>query len=265
MFNIKKLHPLVWIFNKAMSDPQGMIDYYENNKEWEGWYTFGSMVPIYVGSRKFNSFPDAEEWSRFVQPDPDRTREEEKPYVKEVIDLFYQGTKQYFEEVGVVLDNYEFLSFSLAKYNTGGSMLYHTDYQQERAHIFEPKFNTTCLFYLNDNYTGGEISFAIIDENTGGIKDLIDYKPEAGDMVIFPSNLPVYHGVKPITEGEKYIIRTYWKTTPDASADWEAGVAEYGLEEWKQKQEEIAKDIRGSKTVFFNNQPVELQGIKSDI
>jgi hypothetical protein len=33
MFNIKKLHPLVWIFNKAMSDPQGMIDYYENNKE----------------------------------------------------------------------------------------------------------------------------------------------------------------------------------------------------------------------------------------
>ena len=264
MYNITKLHPLVWVFNQAMKDPKGMIEYYENNKEWEGWYTFGTMVPIYVGIKPYESFPTKNEWKQITQPDPTRTKVDEKSYVEDVLDLFYDGTKMYFAENSIVLPNYEFLSFSLAKYKTGSNMLYHTDYQQERAHILESKFHTTCLFYLNDNYEGGEISFAVMDDVTDTILDVIDYKPKEGDMVIFPSNLPIYHGVKPITSGEKYIIRTYWKTMPMPTEDWSKGVEEFGLEEWKKMQEEKAQLIRGHRDKTYKNATITLQGVKEE-
>lgn len=262
MFNINKLHPLVWVFNKAMSDPQAMVEYYENHKEWEGWYTFGSMVPIYISNHNFNHFPTKEEWEQTIKPDPNQTKEAEIAYVQEILDLFYEGTKLYIKDNNITLNNYEFLNFSLAKYETGGSMFYHTDFQQERGHIWESKFNTTCLFYLNDNYEGGEISFAIMDDTGEIIIDLFDYKPQAGDMVIFPSNLPVYHGVKPVTQGQKYIIRTYWKTMPEPTEEWKNGIATYGKEKWKEMQEDIAKNIRGLRQVPYRDKIIDLHGLK---
>jgi hypothetical protein len=87
-------------------------------------------------------------------------------------------------------------------------MNYHTDYQVEREGIPEAKFHTTGVFYLNDNYDGGEISFLELN-NEQEIIQKIDYKPEQGDLVIFSSNFPIYHGVKQVLKGEKYIIRTY--------------------------------------------------------
>ena len=241
-----------------------MIEYYETHKEWEGWYTFGTMVPIHINVTQFDSFPTYEEWDRTITSDPNKTKPEEVPYVKSVVDHFYHGTKLYMEANNIVLPNYSFLNFSLAKYKTGGAMFYHTDFQQERAHIPESKFNTTCLFYLNDNYEGGEISFAIMDDTHQEIIDIIDYKPVAGDMVIFPSSLPIYHGVKPITEGEKYIIRTYWKTTLETSPEWEQGIEKYGEEQWRKIQEQKAKDIRGSFIKVYNGENITLQGLKEN-
>jgi len=186
------------------------------------------MVPIRINQTTFDNFPEYNEWQNAITFDPNNTKLDELPYVKSVIDNFYYGTKLYLKENNISLPNYRFSNFTLAKYKTGGAMKYHTDFQQDRANILELKFHTTCLFYLNDNYTGGEISFVILDDSHEKILNIIDYKPVAGDMVIFPSNLPIYHGVKPITEGEKYIIRTYWQTMPQATVEWEQGVAEYG-------------------------------------
>jgi hypothetical protein len=87
-------------------------------------------------------------------------------------------------------------------------MNYHTDYRQERFLIPEIKFHTTAVFYLNDNYIGGEISFIELDDEQN-ILWSYDYKPKAGDVVVFSSNEPIYHGVNTIESGEKYMIRTY--------------------------------------------------------
>lgn len=52
------------------------------------------------------------------------------------------------------------------------------------------------VYYFNDDYEGGEVEF----------KDFIGkpYKPDAGDLLIFPSSVEYVHRVLPIISGIKY-------------------------------------------------------------
>ena len=59
----------------------------------------------------------------------------------------------------------------------------------------------SVVFYLNDEYEGGEIHF----ENQG-----VTIKPKAGDIVVFPSKLPYLHESKPILSGVKYMSPGFW-------------------------------------------------------
>jgi hypothetical protein len=60
----------------------------------------------------------------------------------------------------------------------------------------------TMMFYLNENYDGGETVFlkSVYDK-----KVISSIKPKTGMMVFFPQN--VYHEGRPV-KGEKYILRT---------------------------------------------------------
>jgi hypothetical protein len=87
-------------------------------------------------------------------------------------------------------------------------MNFHTDYKQEDFHQPGPNKHTTAIFYLNDDYIGGEICFIELDQN----QQIVwhdEYKPKAGDIVVFSSKAPIYHGVKTVESGNKYILRTY--------------------------------------------------------
>lgn len=53
----------------------------------------------------------------------------------------------------------------------------------------------SSVSYLNDDYEGGEIEF-----RQSGVK----LKPEAGSIVLFPSNFLYVHEVYPIKEGTRY-------------------------------------------------------------
>lgn len=55
--------------------------------------------------------------------------------------------------------------------------------------------------YLNDDYAGGEIYFKDQD---------IKIKPEAGSIVVFPSNEPYFHQSLPILSGTKYMCPGFW-------------------------------------------------------
>jgi hypothetical protein len=84
--------------------------------------------------------------------------------------------------------------------------------------------------YLNDDYEGGDIEYRIIDKHynhlriegetmidtdTGEVVPGFNYKPRAGDIIIFPSKLPYYHGVKKVTKGQKLFLRTFWMYNPE--------------------------------------------------
>lgn len=82
------------------------------------------------------------------------------------------------------------------KWSKGQSMGLHVD------DLGIDNYHITGLIYLNDDYTGGEISFA-----TQGIT----LKPSKGDLVIFPGNLHYAHEVKEVLSGQRYTIPVWCK------------------------------------------------------
>jgi predicted 2-oxoglutarate/Fe(II)-dependent dioxygenase YbiX len=53
---------------------------------------------------------------------------------------------------------------------------------------------------MNDNYTGGEISFPRFG---------ITYKPKANELLMFPSNYVYNHSVAEVTAGNRYAVVTW--------------------------------------------------------
>lgn len=69
-----------------------------------------------------------------------------------------------------------------------------------KVHVDDgPYYSCTisAVLYLNDDYEGGEIRFT---------RQGLDFKPEAGDLVMFPSTFVYEHSSEPITEGNKYCV-----------------------------------------------------------
>jgi hypothetical protein len=63
-------------------------------------------------------------------------------------------------------------------------------------------YHMASLIYLNDDYSGGEISFISHD---------ISIKPDKGDLIIFPGNLHYAHEVKTINSGFRYTIPVWYQ------------------------------------------------------
>jgi hypothetical protein len=82
-------------------------------------------------------------------------------------------------------------AFNFVKYLPGKYFKLHGDHG--------PYYTCTvsAVVYLNDDYTGGEIEFP-----RQGIK----IKPEAGDIIVFPSNFVYEHASCEIFEGTKYSV-----------------------------------------------------------
>jgi Rps23 Pro-64 3,4-dihydroxylase Tpa1-like proline 4-hydroxylase len=68
-----------------------------------------------------------------------------------------------------------------------------------KAHVDAPddvEFVSTVI-YLNDDYTGGELSFPQVSKG-------YTYVPQKYELIYFPT--PFLHGVKPVKSGKRYII-----------------------------------------------------------
>ena len=81
------------------------------------------------------------------------------------------------------------------------------------------------IIYLNDDYEGGELSFSVkdgvltstdnaasedfeSDKNIG--KLTFSVKPEAGSVIIFPSESPYSHTAHLVKSGLKYMVPSFW-------------------------------------------------------
>jgi hypothetical protein len=90
--------------------------------------------------------------------------------------------------------------------------------------------------YLNDDYEGGEISFKVFKED--GTYSKIEYKPQQGDVMVFPSGEPFFHGVKTVQSNNKYFLRTFWWYNFDGTPEWHANQEKYGEEQWALMEKE---------------------------
>jgi hypothetical protein len=124
-------------------------------------------------------------------------------------------------------------------------MTYHSDYVRKPIRGPGYEFAITALTYFNDDYEGGEIDFLVYGE-------AYMYKPEAGDLLIFPSGHPdiltkdgkVYlHGVMPATKAKKYINRMYWMKYYAGDKEWFEKEKEFGKDVWKEMQKGLIEEF----------------------
>jgi hypothetical protein len=87
---------------------------------------------------------------------------------------------------------------SLLRYDKSGFLPAHQD-QGVSTRVL------SVLLYLNDDYTGGEITF----KQSG-----VTIKPEAGSLVFFPSNFLYVHEVEPVIKGPRYALPTWFHNVP---------------------------------------------------
>lgn len=84
--------------------------------------------------------------------------------------------------------------YSVLKYGIGQKFINHIDDNRNYPRTI------SLVYYLNDNYSGGEISFPRFG---------ITHKPKANQLIMFPSNYIYNHSVSEVTEGTRYAVVTW--------------------------------------------------------
>jgi hypothetical protein len=87
-------------------------------------------------------------------------------------------------------------TYGILKYGAGQQFTNHIDDHP----MYHRRVST--VYYLNDNYTGGEINFPRFG---------IVFKPKANQMIVFPSTYVYNHSVSPVIEGERYAVVSWMK------------------------------------------------------
>jgi hypothetical protein len=223
----KIIYPKIHVYKNAIPDIDNLLNFiktFEGNdktifKPWEKWSVFG----LY----------------RYVSFEKDRNESDPGySFIKNIDDIFLSLTEHYMQFNNIkkeedwvycpphICKYFDYNNFYIPHKNGHMAMVYHTDWQYEKRDRPGLKFEITCNFYLNDEYSGGGLSFSINDE-------FIDYKPEAGDVIVFPSRPPYFHGVMKNNDAEKYFIRSFWRSNYSGSKEWLNNQKKYGKEEWE--------------------------------
>jgi hypothetical protein len=103
--------------------------------------------------------------------------------------------RKYSKEIGMNASNESITTMQLLKYENNGHYNFHVDHGKSIPRTF------SCIFFVNDNYKGGELVF----KYPGSTEELIVEK-KSNRLIIWPSNFLYPHAVKPVTEGVRYSV-----------------------------------------------------------
>jgi hypothetical protein len=228
---------------------------------WTQWSIFGEylspMVPSFSMGDKYANLKSIQTKTQ--------TEEDQKNFGIEMMENFHLVTEDYIKRYNIDVDldaistddsgnplhTWRWTGGTIGKYHISNSdeafgMRYHSDYMREQGSAPGYKFVITCTIYFNDDYEGGEVDFAMGDK-------LVKYKPEAGDLLVFPSGHPDYltedgkpylHGVMPSYKANKFLARMYWQKYQKGSDEWYAKEAEFGKEVWASMQPALEEKFR---------------------
>lgn len=96
-------------------------------------------------------------------------------------------------------------AINYVRYTQGQHFNVHAD------HGFSYVCTVSSVMYLNDDYEGGELWFPYLD---------ITFKPQYGDIVLFPSTFIYAHAAKPVTKGTKYSAVTMFDYNDRFHGQW---------------------------------------------
>ena len=197
MFNVHALHPDIWYWENVLSYPKelnifieeidSIPESYSRISKWENWSASNDESLIYGATK--NIFR-----SNLKETTGSDAFDKKTLYIaNSFIMAAEMCSDRYLESHGLDKNNYnlEINQIPIKKWNQGQSMGPHFDGQDGNKDLA-----FSLVTYINDDYEGGEIHFP--NQN-------ITLKPAAGSLIMFPSQEPYIHEVKPIISGTRYM------------------------------------------------------------
>ena len=118
-------------------------------------------------------------------------------YERGLLDAFHSCIRYYKMSYNPWMEVTDDSGYEILRYREGERFDTHVDAIVGRHEGYR---QLSGLVYLNDDYIGGELTFP---------RQQVRIKPEAGDIVLFPSNFCFPHASTPVTQGTKYVIVTW--------------------------------------------------------
>jgi hypothetical protein len=197
MFGLKMLSNDIWYWENALSFPEylpGFINEIDNYPEsysriskWEDWTASNDSSLIYGKTKIINK------GNLKVSTGSDLVDKKTLYIANSILMAFEMCTERYLAARNLDKDRYNLNldQVTIKAWNQG---------QSKGPHFEGQDGNTDLAFslvtYINDDYEGGEISFP--NHN-------VAVKPKAGSLIMFPSQQPFIHEVKPIISGTRYM------------------------------------------------------------
>jgi predicted 2-oxoglutarate/Fe(II)-dependent dioxygenase YbiX len=235
-----ELLPGVILYRGMLKDPDLAYKIMMRSESSEESNFFQKWTPW----AQYGTYTQAKEQPMLESAEKNEIFNEEKKLYEEIATSYDKAISHYFKHTGIEIpEGARYSGQSWCKYfnlidtlKNRMTMQYHTDFIISQKDMPGEKFHTTCTFYINDNYNGGDIEFFVDGK-------FVNHKPSAGDLLVFPSGEPFYHGVKTIPDGNKFFIRNFVMFDYDGSKEWLANQKRYGAYKWaKQEIERIAND-----------------------
>ena len=115
-------------------------------------------------------------------------------YLQNILDKEIRPlVKKYAEEHSIYGLEHQY--YHVVKYVKGQFFAEHTDATEEYPR------KISVLLYLNDDYSGGTITFTKLNRSI---------KPDKGTVIIFPSSDEFSHSADPVEDGTKYVVVGFW-------------------------------------------------------
>ena len=185
MSNLIKRDNLIWEWKNVVDEPQTILDQVLLKDSWV-YYTndfgTGAFEAQTIKGRSTSVWPD-------------------ESLYPIILDIYKKCLLEYASLNSLDLNDSHIDTgrWLFREYNPGTKLAPHNDaysYVQDQGKPVRPTL--TILFYLNDDYVGGEIDFP---------DDGLCIKPSAGSVVIFPSEK--IHSVLEMSSGKRYMTQTY--------------------------------------------------------
>ena len=226
--------PQIVVYKNIFKFSQELIDLVEEDipdsilDPWREWYHQGKRKGMF-----FNSKMDLTSGNELEI--------KEKKYLKEIYDITSFINKDYlneFKDIGIwpsfildwrkldVIEDEIYIDYFKYEYEKQKDIIraegqplmdYHIDELPIPNEIKLRRHVATINFYLNNNYSGGDI--CVYDDVS---KKSYRYKPMPGDAVIMPSTEPFYHAVKQYFNADRYFARTFIDYVSDKNIPWES-------------------------------------------
>lgn len=126
--------------------------------------------------------------------------------IENMSELFFTNlNNMFFENFDPIEKDYMSFYGIFSEWHDSYGILKYGEGQQFTNHIDDhPSYHrrVSTVYYLNDNYVGGEINFPRFN---------VTLKPQANQMLVFPSTYVYNHSVSPVTKGKRYAVVSWLK------------------------------------------------------